>query len=473
MGKITGFLEFPRELPAYAPVAERLTNFREFTLDLSEAKLREQGARCMDCGIPFCHHGCPLHNLIPEWNDLVYRGRWKEAVARLHATNNLPEVTGRICPAPCEASCVINLEHAPVTIRNIEKVIAERGFSEGWIEPRPAPVQSGKRVAVVGSGPAGLAAAQELARAGHTAVLFEKADRIGGLLRYGIPDFKLEKPLLDRRIAQLVAEGVELRTNINVGVALPADRLVSEFDAVLLAGGAGQPRDLEVPGRDLKGIHFALDYLIQQNRVVAGDSIPEAERIDARGKRVVVIGGGDTGSDCVGTANRQGALAVHQFELLPQPPQEPEPGTWPNWPMVLRTSTSHAEGCAREWSIATKRLTGRAGRVTHLHGVRLAWSDPDAHGRRQMVEIADSEFTLETELVLLAMGFLRPVHTGLIETLGMKLDARGNVQVNDQYQTSIPTVFAAGDMHRGASLVVWAIAEGRQAAAAIDRVLRG
>ncbi|HBB41553.1 MAG: glutamate synthase [Nitrospirae bacterium CG18_big_fil_WC_8_21_14_2_50_70_55] len=473
MGKITGFLEFPRELPAYAPVAERLTNFREFTLDLSEAKLREQGARCMDCGIPFCHHGCPLHNLIPEWNDLVYRGRWKEAVARLHATNNLPEVTGRICPAPCEASCVINLEHAPVTIRNIEKVIAERGFSEGWIEPRPAPVQSGKRVAVVGSGPAGLAAAQELARAGHTAVLFEKADRIGGLLRYGIPDFKLEKPLLDRRIAQLVAEGVELRTNINVGVDLPADRLVSEFDAVLLAGGAGQPRDLEVPGRDLKGIHFALDYLIQQNRVVAGDSIPEAERIDARGKRVVVIGGGDTGSDCVGTANRQGALAVHQFELLPQPPQEPEPGTWPNWPMVLRTSTSHAEGCAREWSIATKRLTGRAGRVTHLHGVRLAWSDPDAHGRRQMVEIADSEFTLETELVLLAMGFLRPVHTGLIETLGMKLDARGNVQVNDQYQTSIPTVFAAGDMHRGASLVVWAIAEGRQAAAAIDRVLRG
>jgi len=270
-----------------------------------------------------------------------------------------------------------------------------------------------------------------------------------------------------------VAEGVELRTNINVGVDLPAERLVSEFDAVLLAGGAGQPRDLEVPGRDLKGIHFALDYLIQQNRVVAGDSIPEAERIDARGKRVVVIGGGDTGSDCVGTANRQGALAVHQFELLPQPPQEPEPGTWPNWPMVLRTSTSHAEGCAREWSIATKRLTGRAGRVTHLHGVRLAWSDPDAHGRRQMVEIADSEFTLETELVLLAMGFLRPVHTGLIETLGMKLDARGNVQVNDQYQTSIPTVFAAGDMHRGASLVVWAIAEGRQAAAAIDRVLRG
>jgi len=473
MGKITGFLEFPRELPAYAPIEERLKHFREFTLDLPEAKLREQGARCMDCGIPFCHHGCPLHNLIPEWNDLVYRGRWKEAVARLHATNNLPEVTGRICPAPCEASCVINLENTPVTIRNIEKVIAERGFSEGWIEPQPAAVKTGKRVAVVGSGPAGLAAVQELARAGHTAVLFEKSDRLGGLLRYGIPDFKMEKQVLDRRIEQMVAEGVEIRTGVDVGVDLPADALLRDFDAVLLAGGAAKPRDLEVPGRDLAGVHFALEYLIQQNRRVAGDPIPESELIDAKGKRVVVIGGGDTGSDCVGTANRQGAIEVHQFELLPQPPDEPAPGTWPNWPMVLRTSTSHDEGCSRQWSVATQRFTGNDGRVTHLHGVRLAWSDPDENGRREMVEIADSELTMEVDLVLLAMGFLHPVHTGLVEGLGVDLDPRGNVQVDDNYQTTVETVFAAGDMHRGASLVVWAIAEGRQAAAAIDRYLRG
>jgi len=473
MGKITGFLEYPRELPPYQPIEERLKHFREFTLDLPEAKLREQGARCMDCGIPFCHHGCPLHNLIPEWNDLVYHGRWKEAVARLHATNNLPEVTGRICPAPCEASCVINLENTPVTIRNIEKVIAERGFSEGWIEPRPAAVKTGKRVAVVGSGPAGLAAAQELARAGHTAVLLEKSDRLGGLLRYGIPDFKMEKQVLDRRIEQMVAEGVEIRTGVDVGVDLPADALLRDFDAVLLAGGAAKPRDLEVPGRDLGGVHFALEYLIQQNRRVAGDPIPESELIDAKGKRVVVIGGGDTGSDCVGTANRQGAAEVHQFELLPQPPDEPAPGTWPNWPMVLRTSTSHDEGCSRQWSVATQQFTGNDGRVTHLHGVRLAWSDPDEHGRREMVEIADSEFTMEVDLVLLAMGFLRPVHAGLVEGLGVELDPRGNVAVDDRYQTSVETVFAAGDMHRGASLVVWAIAEGRQAAAAIDTQLRG
>ncbi len=473
MGKITGFLEFPRELPTYAPIEERLQHFGEFTIDLSEEKIREQGARCMDCGIPFCHHGCPLHNLIPEWNDLVYRGRWKEAVARLHATNNLPEVTGRICPAPCEASCVINLEKTPVTIRNIEKVIAERGFSEGWIEPRPAAVKSGKRVAIVGSGPAGLAAAQQLARSGHTAVLFEKADRVGGLLRYGIPDFKMEKQILDRRIEQMVAEGVEIRTGVNVGVDLAPDDLLGDFDAVLLAGGAAKPRDLEVPGRDLSGIHFALEYLIQQNRRVAGDPIPEEQLIDAKDKRVVVIGGGDTGSDCVGTANRQGAAEVHQFELLPQPPEEAAPNTWPNWPMVLRTSTSHDEGCSRQWSVATQRFTGKDGRVTHLHGVRLAWNDPDERGRRQMVEIADSEFTMEVDLVLLAMGFLHPVHTGLVEGLGVELDDRGNVAVDDHYQTSVKSVFAAGDMHRGASLVVWAIAEGRQAAAAIDTQLRG
>ncbi|RMF87462.1 MAG: glutamate synthase subunit beta [Nitrospirae bacterium] len=472
MGKITGFLEYPRELPPYQPVEERLKHFREFTLELAEEKVREQGARCMDCGIPFCHQGCPLHNLIPEWNDLVYRGRWRDAAARLHATNNLPEVTGRVCPAPCEAACVINIQHAPVTIRHIEKEIAERAFAHGWAEPRPPASRTGKRIAIVGSGPAGLAAAQQLARAGHTPIVYEKQDRIGGLLRYGIPDFKLEKWILDRRLEQMRAEGVEFRTGVNVGVDLDGGQLLADHDAVLLAGGAAVPRDLPVPGRELGGIHFALEYLEQANRRVAGDPIPEEALIDARDKRVVVIGGGDTGSDCVGTANRQGAREVIQFELLPQPPEEPAPGTWPNWPMVLRTSTSHEEGCAREWSVATKSFSGSGGRVTHLHGVRVEWTEPDESGRREMVEVPDSAFTLEVDLVLLAMGFLHPERKGLLEQLGVALDARGNVAVDGRFRTSVERVYAAGDMHRGASLVVWAIAEGRQAAAAIDADVR-
>jgi glutamate synthase (NADPH) small chain len=472
MGKITGFLEFPREMPAYAPVEDRRAHFREFVVDLPEDKLRAQGARCMDCGIPFCHQGCPVNNIIPDWNDLIYHGRWREAVARLHATNNFPEFTGRICPAPCEASCVLNINDDPVTIRNIEKVIVERGFTEGWIQPEPPPRKTGKRVAVVGSGPAGMAAAQQLARAGHAVSLFEKADRIGGLLRYGIPDFKLEKWTIDRRMQQMRAEGVEFRTGVHVGVDLPADELRRDFDAVLLAGGAMAPRDLPVPGRELNGVHFAMEYLTQQNRRVAGENIPGDVAIDARGKKVVVIGGGDTGSDCVGTANRQGATEVHQFELLPQPPDRPSPGTWPNWPMVLRTSSSHEEGCARQWSVATKSFTGIDGRVNQLHGVRLEWSEPTENGRREMLEVADSEFTMEVDLVLLAMGFVHPVRTGLLEDLGVKLDPRGNVAINDDYRCSVEGVFAAGDMHRGASLVVWAIAEGRNAADGIDRYLR-
>jgi glutamate synthase (NADPH/NADH) small chain len=450
MGKTTGFLEFPREMPAYTPVEERRGHYREFIIELPEAKLRDQGARCMDCGIPFCHQGCPVNNIIPDWNDLVFHGRWREAVARLHATNNFPEFTGRVCPAPCEASCVLNINDDPVTIRNIEKVIVERGFTEGWIQPEPPAQRSGKRVAVVGSGPAGMAAAQQLARAGHAVTLFEKADRVGGQLR---------------------AEGVELRTGVHVGVDLPADQLRSNFDAVLLAGGAMAPRDLPVPGRELAGVHFAMEYLTQQNRRIAGDAIPAGTAIDAAGKKVVVIGGGDTGSDCVGTANRQGATEVHQFELLPQPPDRPSPGTWPNWPMVLRTSSSHEEGCARQWSVATKSFSGNGGRVTHLHGVRLEWSEPTENGRREMLEVADSEFTMEVDLVLLAMGFVQPVRTGLLDDLGVRLDPRGNVTIDENYQSSVEGVFAAGDMHRGASLVVWAIAEGRHAAAGIDRYL--
>ncbi|HEX9591856.1 MAG TPA: glutamate synthase subunit beta [bacterium] len=472
MGKITGFLEFPREMPAYAPVEERRAHYREFVVDLPEDKLRAQAGRCMDCGIPFCHQGCPVNNIIPDWNDLIYHDRWREAVARLHATNNFPEFTGRICPAPCETSCVLNINDDPVTIRNIEKVIVERGFTEGWIQPEPPPTKSGKRVAVVGSGPAGLAAAQQLARTGHAVTVFEKADRIGGLLRYGIPDFKLEKWTIDRRMEQMRAEGVAFRTGVHVGVDLPAGDLRRDFDAVLLAGGAMVPRDLPVPGRDLTGVHFAMEYLRQQNRRIAGDSVPAAESIDARGKKVVVIGGGDTGSDCVGTANRQGATEVHQFELLPQPPDRPSPGTWPNWPMVLRTSSSHEEGCARQWSVATRTFAGNDGRVTHLHGVRLEWSEATENGRREMLEVADSEFAMEVDLVLLAMGFVHPVRTGLLEDLRVKLDPRGNVAIDGNYQSSVEGVFAAGDMHRGASLVVWAIAEGRKAAAAVDRYLR-
>jgi glutamate synthase (NADPH/NADH) small chain len=455
MGKITGFLEYPRELPHRRPAAERVNDWREIYLDFPEEKIREQGARCMDCGVPFCHTGCPLANIIPDWNDLVYRGRWREAMRVLHATNNFPEFTGRVCPAPCEAACVLGISQPPVTIKQIEKTIVDRAFAEGWIEPEPPRSLTGKRVAIVGSGPAGLAAAQQLCRAGHAVTVFEKNDRIGGLLRYGIPNFKMEKHLIDRRLDQMRAEGVEFIPNAHVGGNIPVEDLRRDYDAILLAGGAEQPRDLPVPGRQLDGINFAMQFL--------GRSSP----ITAAGKRVVIVGGGDTGADCVGTCHRQKALSVIQFELLPQPPAERAPSTpWPLWPMQLRTEGSHEEGGIRDWSVATTGFTGDDGNVQQLHAVRVAPGpkfDP----------IPGQEFTLETDLVLLAMGFLGPVKYGLLDSLAVKLDARGNVQAGENYMTSVPGIFTAGDMRRGQSLVVWAIAEGRSAARGIDQYLMG
>ena len=466
MGKPTGFMEYAREVPARRPVAERLNDFLEVNEEFPDPKLRLQGARCMDCGVPFCHTGCPLSNVIPDWNDLVYRDRWREAVRALHATNNFPEFTGRICPAPCEAACVLGINSPPVTIKNIEKAIIERAFREGWIRPELPSRRTGKRVAVVGSGPSGLAGAQQLNRAGHWVTVFEKADRIGGLLRYGIPDFKLEKHILDRRLDQMAREGVVFKTRKHVGQDVPVEELGGEFDAILLAGGAESPRDLKVPGRELAGIHFAMEYLPQQNRHVAGDGV--AGQILATGRNVVIIGGGDTGADCLGTSHRQKALSVHQFELLPQPPLERSPSTpWPLWPMQLRTESSHEEGGVRQWSIATTSFTGDAqGNVSQLHAVKVG--PPPA-----FEPIPDSEFTLEADLVLLAMGFLGPVKSGLLDSLGVKLDSRGNVQAAESYMTSVPGVFAAGDMRRGQSLVVWAIAEGRHAARNIDQYLMG
>jgi len=418
----------------------------------------------MDCGVPFCHTGCPLTNIIPDWNDLVYKGRWKEAVRQLHATNNFPEFTGRICPAPCEASCVLGIIEPAVTIKQIEKTIIDRAFAEGWIVPEPAAVPSGKRVAVVGSGPAGLAAAQQLARAGHGITVLEKNDRIGGLLRYGIPSFKMEKHLIDRRLEQMRGEGVRFETNAHVGGNVPVEDLRREFDAILLAGGAEQPRNLHVPGRELKGIHFAMEFLPQQNRVCEGDAVPE--QILATGKRVVIIGGGDTGADCLGTSHRQGAHSVTQFELLPKPPDTRSPSTpWPMWPMQLRIETSHEEGGTRDWSVHTVQFTGdEYGNVKQLHAVRVS---------RALEPLPGTEFTIDTDLVLLAMGFTGPVRNGMIEQLGVTLDARGNVAAGADYMSSVPGVFAAGDMRRGQSLVVWAIAEGRKAAEGIDRYLRG
>ena len=472
MGKITGFMELQRIQEASLPTADRVKNYREFVLALDDDAAANQGARCMDCGIPFCQTGCPINNVIPDWNDLVYRRQWKEALDVLHSTNNFPEFTGRVCPAPCEAACTLNINNDAVGIKSIEHFIIDRGWEEGWVLPQPPAKKSGRRIAVVGSGPAGLACAQQLARAGHDVVVFEKADRIGGLLRYGIPDFKLEKRLIDRRMAQMAVEGVEFRPNVNIGVDYPVNQLLAEYDAVVVAGGAEAPRDLPVPGRELAGVHFAMEFLPQQNRAVAGDVVPG--QIMATGKHVIVIGGGDTGSDCVGTSNRHGAKSVTQFELLPQPPEREDKAlVWPYWPVKLRTSSSHEEGCQRDWAVATKRFEGRDGRVEQLVAVRVEWQKGN-DGQMRMAEVPGSEFVLPADLVLLAMGFVSPVQKGLVEQLGVARDARGNVRAGtDDYRTSIDRVFAAGDMRRGQSLVVWAIREGRQCARAVDEYVMG
>jgi glutamate synthase (NADPH) small chain len=467
MGKTTGFMDYPRETPTRRAVTQRVNDWFEIYLDFPEDNLRRQAARCMDCGVPFCHTGCPVNNLIPSWNDLVYRGRWKEAVRQLHATNNFPEFTGRICPAPCEAACVLGINQPAVTIKQVEKSIVERGFEEGWIRPEPPRIRTGKKVAVVGSGPAGLAAAQQLCRAGHSVTVYEKADRIGGLLRYGIPHFKMEKHIIDRRIEQMTAEGVRFVTNAHVGGNVSVEELQRDFAAILLAGGAEHPRDLVVPGRELRGIHFAMDFLPQQNRRCLGDSLEENSEILATGKRAVIVGGGDTGADCLGTCHRQKPLSVHQFEIMPLPPTERSPKTpWPLWPMQLRIEGAHEEGGTRDWGIATTKFSGDAkGNVRKLHAVRVG---PPP----KFEPIPGSEFEIDTELVLLAMGFLGPVRTGMIEQLGVALDARGNVKTDASCATSIPGVFAAGDMRRGQSLVVWAIAEGRKAAESVDQYLK-
>lgn len=466
MGKVSGFMEYGRETAARRPVTERVNDWFEIYQDFPEDKLRAQGARCMDCGVPFCHTGCPVNNLIPDWNDLVYRGRWKEALRQLHSTNNFPEFTGRICPAPCEAACVLGINEPAVTIKQIEKSIVERGWEEGLIRPEPPKFRSGKKVAVVGSGPAGLAAAQQLNRAGHWVTVYEKADRIGGLLRYGIPEFKMEKHVLDRRLEQMEAEGVKFVTDAHVGHSVPVEDLQREFDAILLAGGAEAGRDLKVPGRELKGIHFAMEFLPQSNKRCHGDELDSAQDILASGKRVIIIGGGDTGADCLGTVHRQKAASVHQYEIMPMPPADRSPFTpWPLWPMQLRVEGAHEEGGVRQWSVATTKFTGdEHGNVTELHGVQVG---PPP----KFEPVAGSEFVMNTDLVLLAMGFTGPVRDGMIEQLGVKLDARGNVETGADYMSSVPGVFAAGDMRRGQSLVVWAIAEGRKAAASIDSFL--
>jgi glutamate synthase (NADPH/NADH) small chain len=466
MGKVTGFLEIDRRDRRYKPAADRIRHFREFTIPLSEETTRDQAARCMNCGIPYCHTGCPVNNQIPDWNDLIYRGNWRDALYNLHSTNNFPEFTGRVCPAPCEAACTLNLIESPVTIKSIECAIVDRGWEEGWIVPEPPAVKTGRRVSVIGSGPAGMAAAQQLARAGHEVHLFEKFARAGGLLTYGIPDFKMEKRHVEKRVAQMEAEGVVFHFGAHVGVSTPVERATEGFDAVVLTGGAEASRDLPIPGRELGGIHFAMDYLPQQNRRIANEPPGDSAPILAGRKHVVVIGGGDTGSDCIGTAIRQGALSVTNFEIMPKPPEhEDKLLTWPNWPLKLRTSSSHEEGAERDFSVMTQKFTGEHGQVKVLHCVRCD---------DKFKPIPGTEFEIKAELVLLAMGFVHPVHDGMIKALGLDLDPRGNVKADtDAYQTSNPKIFAAGDMRRGQSLVVWAIREGRQAAHAVDKYLMG
>ncbi|OWY33540.1 glutamate synthase subunit beta [Herbaspirillum aquaticum] len=481
MGKATGFMEYQRLKEASEAPAARTKHYKEFVLHLSDADAKIQGARCMDCGIPFCNNGCPVNNIIPDWNDLVYRGNYKEALDTLHQTNNFPEFTGRICPAPCEAACTLGINNDAVGIKSIEHFIIDKGWENGWVVPQPAAIKTGKKVAVVGSGPAGLAAAQQLARAGHDVTVFEKNDRVGGLLRYGIPDFKMEKSHIDLRVEQMKAEGVTFRTGVFVGKEFPEtvnnwskesvtpEELKKEFDAVVIAGGAESPRDLPVPGRELKGVHFAMDFLPLQNKVNAGDKLKS--QIMATGKNVVVIGGGDTGSDCVGTSNRHGAASVTQFELMPQPPEsENKPLVWPYWPIKLRTSSSHEEGCARDFAVTTKRLEGKGGKVEKLIAARVEFKDG------KMVEVPDSEFEIKADLVLLAMGFVSPVQQ-VLDAFGVEKDTRGNAKATTDgegcYKTSVDKVFAAGDMRRGQSLVVWAIREGRQCARAVDEFLMG
>jgi glutamate synthase (NADPH/NADH) small chain len=488
MGKVTGFMEYQRLAEAAEPPRERVKHWREFVGHLTDDEAKVQGARCMDCGIPFCMQGCPINNIIPDWNDLVFKQDWRHALDVLHSTNNFPEFTGRVCPAPCEAACTLNINNDPVGIKSIEHAIIDKGWEMGWVVPQVPNHRTGKRVAVVGSGPAGLACAQQLARAGHDVVLFEKNDRIGGLLRYGIPDFKMEKHHIDRRLEQMAAEGVQFRPGVLVGKGplgegvssfaretVSPEKLLEDFDAVVLAGGAEQPRDLQVPGRELKGIHFAMDFLPLQNKVVAGDRVDD--QILATGKHVVVIGGGDTGSDCVGTSNRHGAKSVTQLELLPQPPeQENKSLTWPYWPLKLRTSSSHEEGCERDWAVSTKAFKGENGHVKSLVACRVEWAKDPATGQTRMIEVPGSEFELQADLVLFAMGFVSPAKA-VLDAFGVERDGRGNARATTDgpgcYQTSVPKVFAAGDMRRGQSLVVWAIREGRQCARAVDEFLMG
>ena len=466
MGKVTGFLEIDRQDRKYKSAADRVRHYNEFVIPLSEEATKDQAARCMNCGIPYCHNGCPVNNQIPDWNDLVYHGEWEQASRNLHSTNNFPEFTGRVCPAPCEASCTLNLQDQPVTIKTIECAIVDKAWENGWLEPQPAASKTGKKVAVVGAGPAGMAAAQQLARAGHDVHVYEKHAKAGGLLRYGIPDFKMEKKIIDRRVAQMEAEGVVFHYNSNVGVDVPAKKLVDEYDAVLLAGGAEQPRDLPAPGRELDGVHFAMEFLPQQNRRVGKEPLTTNEPILASGKHVVVIGGGDTGSDCIGTSVRQGALSVTQLEIMPQPPvKENKLLTWPDWPLKLRTSSSHEEGAERDFAVMTSSFEGENGIVKKLRCVRV-------DGKMQAVP--GSEFDLKADLVLLAMGFVSPIHEGMLKELGVAFDNRGNVLADTMgYASSLDKVFACGDMRRGQSLVVWAIREGRQAAHSIDKTLMG